>query len=70
MEVGRDGGGYHIARVDHRLPAWVQLFASYGPNLPAVLVRLALGQPVAAPAELPGGPLLVGAAWEAWMTPA
>ncbi len=70
LEVGRDASGYHVMRVEPRLPAWVQLFASYGPNLPAVLVRLALGQPVAAPAELPGGPLLVGAAWEAWMTPA
>lgn len=70
LEIGRDADGYHVMRVEPRLPAWVQLFASYGPNLPAVLVRLALGQPVATPGELPGGPLLVGAAWEAWMTPA
>jgi hypothetical protein len=70
LEIVRDGSGYHVGRVEPRLPAWVQLFASYGPNLPATLVRLALGEPVAAPVELPGGPLLVGAAWEAWMTPA
>jgi len=70
LEIGRDGTGYHVFRVEPRLPAWVQLFASYGPNLPAVLVRLAQGEPVAPPAELPGGPLLVGAAWEAWMSPA
>jgi hypothetical protein len=70
LDVGRDEEGYHVLRVEPRLPAWVQLFASYGPNLPAVLVKLAQGEPVAHPAELPGGPLLVGAAWEAWMTPA
>jgi hypothetical protein len=70
LEMVRDGAGYHVGRVEPRLPAWVQLFASYGPNLPATLVRLALGEPVAPPVELPGGPLLVGAAWEAWMTPA
>lgn len=70
LDVGRDPDGFHVTRVEPRLPAWVQLFAAYGPNLPAVLVRLALGEPVAAPAELPGGPLLVGAAWEAWMVPA
>lgn len=70
LEIGRDAAGYHVFRIEPRLPAWVQLFASYGPNLPAILVRLAQGEPVSAPAELPGGPLLVGAAWEAWMTPA
>ncbi len=70
LDIGRDETGYHVVRVEPRLPAWVQLFASYGPNLPVALVRLAAGLPVAAPAELPGGPLLVGAAWEAWMTPA
>jgi hypothetical protein len=70
LEVGRDEQGFHVLRVEPRLPAWVQLFASYGPNLPAVQVRLALGEPVGLPTELPGGPLLVGAAWEAWMTPA
>jgi predicted ATP-grasp superfamily ATP-dependent carboligase len=69
LEVVRDGSGvYRVARVEPRLPAWVQLFASYGPNLPAVMVRLGLGQGVKPPAELPGGPLLVGAAWESWMT--
>jgi len=30
--------------------------------------RLALGEKVEAQAEFSGGPLLVGAAWEAWMT--
>jgi hypothetical protein len=70
LDVARDTDGFHVSRVEPRLPAWVQLFAAYGPNLPAVVVRLALGEPVAAPAELPGGPLLVGAAWEAWMVPA
>jgi hypothetical protein len=70
LDVGRDEQGFHVLRVEPRLPAWVQLFASYGPNLPAVQVRLARGEPVAPPAALPGGPLLVGAAWEAWMTPA
>ncbi len=70
LDVGRDPDGFHVTRVEPRLPAWVQLFAAYGPNLPAVVVRLALGEPVTAPGELPGGPLLVGAAWEAWMAPA
>ena len=70
LEVGRDEAGYHVVRAEPRLPAWVQLFASYGPNLPAALVRLAAGLHVPAPGALPGGPLLVGAAWEAWMTPA
>ena len=70
LEIGRNAAGYHVLRIEPRLPAWVQLFASYGPNLPAILVRLAQGEPVSPPVELPGGPLLVGAAWEAWMTPA
>jgi carbamoyl-phosphate synthase large subunit len=70
LDIGRDETGFHVLRVEPRLPAWVQLFASYGPNLPALLVRLAQGDPVSPPVELPGGPLLVGAAWEAWMTPA
>jgi hypothetical protein len=70
LDIGRDEQGFHVLRVEPRLPAWVQLFASYGPNLPAVQVRLALGEPVAPPSALPGGPLLVGAAWEAWMTTA
>jgi hypothetical protein len=69
LEVTRDGSGvYRVARAEPRLPAWVQLFASYGPNLPAVMARLALGQGVKPTAELPGGPLLVGAAWESWMS--
>jgi hypothetical protein len=69
LEVTRDGtGAYKVARVEPRLPAWVQLFASYGPNLPGVLVQLALGQGVKPATELPGGPLLVGAAWESWMS--
>jgi len=69
IDLVRDAvGEYRIARVEPRLPAWVHLFATPGPNLPSLLVRLALGEKVEAQAEFSGGPLLVGAAWEAWMT--
>jgi len=69
IDLLRDPSGeYQFVRVEPRFPAWVHLFASPGPNLPAILVRLALGEAVESQATLPGGPLLVGAAWEAWMT--
>ena len=61
------GGGYRVVRAEPRLPGWVHLFASSGPNLPWVAVRLALGERLEPQRELPGGTLLVGAAWEAWM---
>jgi hypothetical protein len=60
-------GGYGVLRAEPRLPGWVHLFASSGPNLPWVSVRLALGETLEPQRELPGGTLLVGAAWEAWM---
>ena len=60
-------GGYGVVRAEPRLPGWVHLFASSGPNLPWVTVRLALGETLEPQRELPGGTLLVGAAWEAWM---
>jgi len=61
-------GGYRLVRIQPRFPGWVHLFASPGPNLPTLLVRLALGEEVEPQPELPGGPLLVGAAWEPWMS--
>jgi len=66
--VGEPRGEFRLVRVEPRFPAWVHLFAGPGPNLPVLLVRLARGEDVEPQAELPGGPLLVGAAWEAWMT--
>jgi len=61
-------GEYRLVRIEARFPPWVHLFANPGPNLPTLLARLALGEEVEPQPELLGGPLLVGAAWEPWMS--
>ena len=68
LDVARTGSGpYQVIRAEPRLPGWVHLFVPSGPNLPWAVVRLALGEVLEPQRELPGGPLLVGGAWEAWM---
>jgi hypothetical protein len=68
LDVARTSTGrYEVIRSEPRLPGWVHLFASSGPNLPWVMVRLAMGEALEPQRELPGGPLLVGGAWQAWM---
>jgi carbamoyl-phosphate synthase large subunit len=47
VEVRRDArGGYHLLEINPRFPAWCDLTAGAGQNLPAASVRLALGEPV------------------------
>jgi carbamoyl-phosphate synthase large subunit len=68
LDVARTSSGrYEVIRSEPRLPGWVHLFAASGPNLPWVMVRLAMGEALEPQRELPGGPLLVGGAWQAWM---
>lgn len=47
LELLRDvNGGLHICEINPRFPAWVDLCAGAGQNLPAMAVRCALGEAV------------------------
>lgn len=49
VEVRRDPRGqYHLLEINPRFPAWVDLTAGAGQNLPLASVRRAIGQPVQA----------------------
>lgn len=48
LEVIRDGAGdYHLLEINPRFPAWVDLSAGAGQNLPLACARLAAGETVA-----------------------
>jgi carbamoyl-phosphate synthase large subunit len=51
VEVLREhpSGDLYVLEINPRFPAWIYLSAGAGQNLPAALVRLALGRPVARP---------------------
>ncbi len=55
MEVMKSASGYHLIEINPRFPAWVYLSVGARRNLPAAVVRLALGEAVEAmPPASPG----------------
>ena len=53
-----------LLEVNPRFPAWVYTTAAAGQNLPAALVKMALGQPVTPFSEYKVGKMFVRYAWE------
>lgn len=60
IEVVRDkDGDYHLIEINPRFPAWIYLSAGVGRNLPAALLRLIIGDPLPAFAEVPAGTMFI-----------
>jgi carbamoyl-phosphate synthase large subunit len=62
--IASPDGRLHLIEINPRFPAWVYFATGVGVNLPAALVRAALGQSRAAPANYPAGKLFVRYTYE------
>jgi carbamoyl-phosphate synthase large subunit len=60
VEVVKDKqDGYHLLEVNPRFPAWTFLSAGAGMNLPAAVIKLALGEQVAPLSEFEAGTMFI-----------
>jgi carbamoyl-phosphate synthase large subunit len=60
LELMKDGDGdWHLLEVNPRFPAWCALSAGAGLNLPAVVARMALGEPVAPCTDYRAGTMFI-----------
>lgn len=58
------GGEIYLLEVNPRFPAWIYLTAAAGHNQPAMLVKLAMNQPVEKQTEYEVGKIFIRYAWD------